>query len=207
MGKHGKSERIRYRGEAFRRYPESANENCALYFRSQNGRYLHRVVWETERGPIPDGWQIHHRDGDPGNNAIDNLECLPPSEHASEHFSEERAERARKHVDTIRHLAAAWHKGQAGREWHRRHATSAWRSVPFRECKCEQCGAAFKTRATHGNERFCGNNCKSKWRRLSGVDNVDRVCVCCGKPFTANKYSAKRNCSRECGGVMARRHG
>lgn len=42
---------------------------------------LHRDVWEAERGPIPDGWDIHHRNGDKRDNRVENLECLPKADH------------------------------------------------------------------------------------------------------------------------------
>lgn len=43
---------------------------------------LHRDVWESHVGPIPAGFDIHHRDRDRLNNEIGNLECLPKDEHA-----------------------------------------------------------------------------------------------------------------------------
>ena len=42
----------------------------------------HHLVWEAVNGPVPDGYDIHHVDGDTYNNAIDNLECLTHSDHA-----------------------------------------------------------------------------------------------------------------------------
>lgn len=42
---------------------------------------LHRDVWEHHYGPIPDGWDVHHKDGDKANNAIENLEAMPDAEH------------------------------------------------------------------------------------------------------------------------------
>jgi HNH endonuclease len=36
----------------------------------------HRLVWETAHGPIPPGGVIHHKDGNPSNNHIDNLELI-----------------------------------------------------------------------------------------------------------------------------------
>ena len=42
---------------------------------------MHRYVWEKEKGPIPDDWDIHHKDEVKSNNAIDNLECLSKAEH------------------------------------------------------------------------------------------------------------------------------
>lgn len=46
---------------------------------------LHRYVWETERGKILDGYDIHHIDEDKTNNIIDNLECLPKTEHTKKY--------------------------------------------------------------------------------------------------------------------------
>lgn len=45
----------------------------------------HRVVWEKHRGKIPEGYVIHHIDGNGHNNDISNLMCLSKSEHRSLH--------------------------------------------------------------------------------------------------------------------------
>ena len=42
----------------------------------------HRLVYESYYGKIPDGYDIHHIDGDTYNNDIDNLECLSHADHA-----------------------------------------------------------------------------------------------------------------------------
>jgi predicted DNA-binding protein YlxM (UPF0122 family) len=42
---------------------------------------MHRYVYQKEKGEIPDGCDIHHLDENKANNNIDNLECLPKSEH------------------------------------------------------------------------------------------------------------------------------
>lgn len=57
------------------------------YYGMTNGkRYsMHRFIWESERGKIPDGWDIHHIDGNKENNEIENLECLPKSEHTKKY--------------------------------------------------------------------------------------------------------------------------
>jgi hypothetical protein len=47
---------------------------------------LHRAVWEEAHGPIPDGYHIHHKDGDRDNNTLENLEMLPCTKHLSDHF-------------------------------------------------------------------------------------------------------------------------
>ena len=42
--------------------------------------YVHRMVWEAFRGPIPSGLEINHRDGNRKNNHIDNLEIVTRSD-------------------------------------------------------------------------------------------------------------------------------
>ena len=56
--------------------------NCGYLRKTDGSRELmHRDVWEYHNGPIPKGWDVHHRDENKKNNAIENLECLPKSEH------------------------------------------------------------------------------------------------------------------------------
>lgn len=42
----------------------------------------HRIVYESFYGKIPEGYDIHHIDGNTYNNDIENLECLSHSDHA-----------------------------------------------------------------------------------------------------------------------------
>jgi hypothetical protein len=50
---------------------------------------LHRLIYEAYYGQIPDGYHVHHIDGNKLNNRIDNLQLLSKSEHSSLHNSEE----------------------------------------------------------------------------------------------------------------------
>lgn len=45
----------------------------------------HVVIWEGSHGAIPDGWQVHHKDGDKLNNTIENLELVTPLTHKRLH--------------------------------------------------------------------------------------------------------------------------
>jgi len=44
--------------------------------------YLHRIVWELNAGPIPDGMLVDHKDGNPLNNRMGNLRLATLSENA-----------------------------------------------------------------------------------------------------------------------------
>ena len=48
-------------------------------------QFEHRLVWEAHYGPLPDGMQIHHKDGDKTNNAIENLMAVTPKDHRRYH--------------------------------------------------------------------------------------------------------------------------
>jgi hypothetical protein len=45
----------------------------------------HRHLWHDANGELPIGWQLHHIDGNPLNNALDNLLPMAHSEHQRLH--------------------------------------------------------------------------------------------------------------------------
>jgi len=199
-------ERITWNGSKYRRYPDSDHAANRSYFQrsmAQGTSWLHRDVWEHERGPIPDGWHVHHIDGDTSNNDISNLECVSPKEHAQRHeWSDERRARQAKHLDGIRHLTKAWHCSEEGRAKHREVGALAYAAFKPVPKPCEHCGRQFEPRQIGNRDKFCSNKCKSAWRRKSGVDDETRQCASCGQDFIANKYSKARACSRSCGNSL-----
>jgi len=46
---------------------------------------VHRGCWEACRGPIPEGWVVHHVNGDKTDNHIENLACMSHGEHTGLH--------------------------------------------------------------------------------------------------------------------------
>ena len=52
---------------------------------------------------------------------------------------------------------------------------------------------------------FCSNKCKSKWRRLNGVDNEKRICLICGGEYECNKYDKTKTCSNRCGSILSQK--
>lgn len=163
---------------------------------------LHRMVYIHYNGEIPQGYHIHHKDGDKSNNDISNLECLSAKKHLTDHgnnWSEERLEKARKRMqEVVRPKAYEWHSSAEGREWHKQHyehmKDKFYEEV---ESVCIICGKTF-TAHRKGGSKCCSMKCRAKERRMSGIDNETRVCETCGKEFVTNKYYKVKYCSRAC---------
>ena len=61
-------------------------ENNQGYYRLSGNKLLHRQVWEDFYGQkIPEGYVIHHKDGNPHNNSWKNLQLMTEEEHLRHH--------------------------------------------------------------------------------------------------------------------------
>ena len=60
--------------------PDSTNKRTC--------RFRARDMWERKVGPIPEGFHVHHIDGDYTNNDVSNLEVLSPKAHTHLHHPE-----------------------------------------------------------------------------------------------------------------------
>lgn len=117
--------------------------NSKGYYRCTVGRirtrFLHQEVWKAINGPIPDGFDVHHRDDDKTNNDISNLACLPKAEHTrlySPHNNQ-------------------YTRGQKRREFvHKNCLACGLALVPHRDLERKESPSAFARR------RFCGSACK-----------------------------------------------
>ena len=178
------------------------DEKTGYYLNTVIHKRLHRFVYERVYGEIPKGYEVHHIDHDKGNNEPDNLQLLTKIEHQHRHGEELTDEQRQWKRENIKAnalpAALIWHGSAEGREWHRRHYANTGAAMHSKvERICKQCGRTFEGTLSNANV-FCGNNCKSAWRRKSGIDNEHRKCVVCGADFTCNKYSRTMCCSRIC---------
>src|SRR5438132_7336901 len=127
-------EEITYNGVVYYRYPESKNRTDRVYFRRGTGRTyrrLHVVIWEEANGPVPQGREVHHQDGNPANNVLENLVCVTVAEHRRLDAlrGSQKTAAVREHLDRVRPQAAEWHRSEAGRAWHREHARDLWAAM------------------------------------------------------------------------------
>lgn len=64
-----------------------------------NGKYLHRLIFEDFYGKIPKGYDVHHDDENPLNNCIINLKLMSHNDHLSHHHKgKPRSDETRKKI-------------------------------------------------------------------------------------------------------------
>ena len=169
---------------------------------------LHRYIWEKYNGEIPKGYHIHHKDKNKFNNNIENLEMLTASEHEKLHellrSENEIIVRKQNLEKYARPKANEWHGSEDGRKWHKKQGFEVAKKLKNIKIEkiCKYCGKQFFDNGFN-KASFCGNNCKSKWRRKEGLDDVEKICAICGKTFKANKYDKVKTCSKDCGKILS----
>lgn len=87
-----------------------------------------RTAWVDAHGPIPDGFHVHHKDGDFTNNRLDNLELVDAWLHNSMHHRGEEYE-VPKHLRQRAKVTRSLYQKEWTRknlEWKRERAR-AWR--------------------------------------------------------------------------------
>lgn len=175
---------IIYGGKRFTRF--------GRYFRSSK-EFLHRAIWEDSNGKIPDGYHVHHKDGDRDNNSIENLCCIPGEEHLSLHNKGHQ-----RRPDAALAALVEWRKTDAGKsaqyEAGKRNEHFLRQKVEF---VCDCCGKKFMSQPK-GSNRFCSNACRSKQRRKDGADLVAFVCGVCGSEYMSNRFRPSKTCSISC---------
>lgn len=167
---------------------------------------LHVAIWESHHGKeAPKGYVIHHIDGNPHNNNIENLECVSCSEHRRIHPIKDM-EKQIKHLERIRPLAAPWHSSPEGKAWHREHARIVGNREPQKR-KCSYCGKCFLSKRV---AKYCSNQCGYKGRRAAGYYDRELECVICGEAFKTvfpiNPKRVRKTCGQKCKAKLRRRN-
>ena len=140
---------------------------CGNYFQHK-GKRLHRTVWEYHNGEIPQGYHIHHKDGDRSHNDIANLELINGPEHLSQHLSmDKRKDHSRETIKIARAKASEWHGSEEGKVWHSKRGKENWENRTVQTYTCSFCGNKFQTKHIYSEDsnHFCHPNCKAAYRR------------------------------------------
>lgn len=60
------------------------------YNKNKVFKRMHRLVWETFVGQIPEGYDVHHINGNKLDNRLENLELLSDYDHCIEHYKDKK---------------------------------------------------------------------------------------------------------------------
>lgn len=183
QGKAVRRDVIVFNGIKFVRYPDAANFAERNYYKGK-GKWLHRVIWESTHGPIPEGYVVHHVDENPLMNELNNLACIPHPDHAVLHG--------------LAVSGVLWARSEEGREFYREKAQQEWKRKEPLEWTCEQCGRTYYARKGNRPSRFCSDSCRGKHFRPLGVYNEMRTCSICGAEFSVPRYQTTRCCGNSC---------
>lgn len=174
------TEEIVWKGRSYRRQPDHADRHRRVYFMATTfpRNYLHRDVYVTYNGEIPDGWHVHHIDHDPLNNAPENLAVMSPEAHAALHGS--ALEPTGRHCDECGEMYQGYRSwgrwcSAACKERRRRRDGVAYKR-PRKEAMaepriCGECSSAFI--ASRPWSKFCSSKCRGIFgRRMRKLEDA-----------------------------------
>src|SRR5450756_326295 len=146
-------------------------------------RDVHAIVGKG----IPQGYHVHHEDGDTSHNEPSNFHVLSPSDHASLHLAARNANPVQKRG------LHEWRGTERGRRILRANAVKMRERSPEHELACGYCRVTFRTR--HPRKILCSPRC-------AYLDRVarqpERICSECAAAFRT--IDAKTTtCSYRCG--------
>ena len=172
-----------------------------VYGETKSGHYMtgqsiHRALWIYANGEIPDGYHIHHIDGNAANNTLENLQLLSLCEHSKLHDSLNKSKSPQSFI--CEHCGRTFTVVSNGKK--RRYCSTEcmrqadkinqhkWTKI------CAWCGKEFKTRFE--SQKFCCHSCHMTERYAN--QKKEMVCPICGKVFTVKPSEKRETCSKSC---------
>lgn len=135
------------------------------YYRNEKaGGLLHRVMWETHRSPIPDGYEVHHIDDDGTNNDWDNFELLTRAEHLARHvrsYERKHSKRCKTCGDKFTAAVARAMFCSSSCKTRACNARHGWKPASYTR-PCEACQKTFTSKRS--DARFCSSACMQRAR-------------------------------------------
>ena len=165
--------------------------NGAVYYKTKDGAYrrgfysIHRDVWRYYYGEIPEGYEIHHRDLNPANNDISNLQMLTRENHLKVH---------NKHLRLLKKcpICSKVFRGKTDDTVYCSNKCAAFARSKQVKKICPVCGKVF-----FGLEKrkYCSKGCAGKVRRKPPII---KKCLFCGKEFEDFSFQGRKFCCLSC---------
>lgn len=158
-----------------------------LYCNGKRKRFLvHRLVWETFVGKIPEGYELDHIDGNPQNNRLENLRVVTHKENQNNPVTYAKiVYMNRKHANDIEwrnKLSARWNNPEFREKMNRIRSSKEFRDK-MRDAKNQQVYQMTK----NGEIVKLWNSSKEASKELS--INKGNIASCCtGKRKTAGGF-------------------
>ena len=155
--------------------------------------YEHRVIWWLQYGELPpNGFHIHHINGDPCDNRIENLEAITVTEHVkkSGHLAD---------VYPEAHSVLTCH--QCKKEFQQLERSVRWREKQGQNqffCS-KSCQVTFQNQFKKGK-----SNNYPKTRKQPALKGVNLICQSCQKEYYVTKHREhiSKTCSKQCSNVF-----
>ena len=107
--------------------------------------YIHRLMWETYVGPIPEDKQIDHIDGDTMNNRISNLQLVTARQNVKKHHKVSNSAWYRSHRDQfIKDYEELGTYAKVAQKW-KCSASTAWYVINNRVLVATVSGGSYYT--------------------------------------------------------------
>lgn len=180
--------------------------NGVVYSKHNDDHYgtIHRDIWRYYCGEIPDGYEVHHKDLNPENNDISNLQILTRAEHRKLHQN-----MAKLHLERTFSTYTCENCGKtfkARTDSNRKFCSYKCRRAKEFELKrkeksrriCKNCGKEFF--AARDIQAFCCDNCRRLYYHKK-EKRYEKVCPICGKTFKTRTEKSVC-CSIKCANAL-----
>lgn len=137
---------------------------------------LHRQIWIDNFGPIPENYQIHHKNGDKLDNRLENLECVHIAEHRRIHNAQKEIQYQVCKIGSKLSLKKKriWYLLKEGKNIKAENSKVFWDKREDSTRICVICGVEYFSRSVKTKNGCCSNACRCYLYRLkkAGLNNV-----------------------------------
>lgn len=174
-----------------------------VFSEQRNGRFvrslgIHQIVWSHFNGEIPEGFVIHHVDGNPSNNTLGNLQLVTKAEHERIHILNGTKLEHKKQIFICEMCGHEYlSMANCGSKYcsDKCRNKARFRNAPLITKVCEICGQEFSTKSKRA--KTCSRKCAALLRW--GDEHTEtRTCPVCGKVFYERAARKKVCCSISC---------